>query len=597
MSNKQQIEDSLKSLILDDDREFVAMLSGEWGIGKTYFWKEFTKNHLKNKDVVYISLFGKNSLADIETEIVTKLYKYNKGLKKYTKHLDTVGNMASKAMGLPINVSIGSLLSLFKASDFKNTVICFDDFERLSDKVPLKDVMGLISQFKEQKECKVIMILNEKELDKLAGIDGKKHDEIFALYKEKVVDYNFHYQPSLEELVEAIKEDVEKIEFCEHHTIYDFFEKIDLKNIRIMKQALYQLNHFDFIETCSLDEKVVGEFVHIALNIFIFKAKSNYDYSYFRDMKNYIPKARQESLRRMLNKGNKTEAKKDTPINVNQKHEDALNYYYSNNSYASKEYQSTNKDVIEKIVYGFIDSHSLMKQDLQRQLEKNNKSLDWYDIRNQISELHTRLYTDFSVPNNEIAEQLFNLLNKHKNVMHRLFQYSNYKSFIENINNFLLETTTKVLEKEIAKNYIAFYIDNTSYDISGPLDIEDGQSSLLTSDYVWAHAYVNEYIKKSKKITPEELLPIIKNVLDGKYLSEDDAFKLNQISTKDYEKQIKENPNFIQPLVRFLKMPNSKDLRENIIDALKSLKNENDDFAWKVEQIIKNGNIKLKDEK
>jgi len=96
MSNKQQIEISLKNLILNNDREFVAMLSGEWGIGKTYFWKEFTKEYLKDKDVVYISLFGKNSLADIETDIVAKLYKYNKNLKKYTKHLDAVGNMILK---------------------------------------------------------------------------------------------------------------------------------------------------------------------------------------------------------------------------------------------------------------------------------------------------------------------------------------------------------------------------------------------------------------------------------------------------------------------------------------------------------------------
>jgi len=88
-----------------------------------------------------IEEFFRNLIIDdtIETEIVTKLYKYNKGLKKYTKLCDTVGNMASKAIGLPINVSIGSLLSLFKASDFKNTIIFFDDFERLSYKVTLKD--------------------------------------------------------------------------------------------------------------------------------------------------------------------------------------------------------------------------------------------------------------------------------------------------------------------------------------------------------------------------------------------------------------------------------------------------------------------------
>jgi hypothetical protein len=597
MSNKQQIETSLKSLILDDDRAFVAMLSGEWGIGKTYFWNEFTKNHLKDKNVVYISLFGKNSLADIETEIVTKLYKYNKGLKKYTKHLDTIGNMASKAMGLPINVSIGSLLSLFKTSDFRNTIICFDDFERLSDKVALKDVMGLISQFKEQKECKVILILNEQELDKLSNIDGKKHDEIFALYKEKVVDYNFHYIPNQEELFEAIKEDIDKINFCEHQTIYNFFTKIDLKNIRIMTQAIYQLSHFNFIKDYSLDKKVVNEFVDIALNLFVFKAKSNYTYSNFIDMQNYTPKERQESLRRMVNQRNKIDTKKDIPINVNQKHEDALNDYHTKDNYSITEYQSSNKDVIEKIIYDFIDSHRLSKTDLQKELEQNNQSLEWYDVRNEISELHTRFYTDFSVSNSEIAKQLFSLLSKYKDVMHRLFQYDSYKPFMEIINQFSPAIEINALKEEIAKNYINFYIENPSDDVHGPVDYEGGQLRLLTSNYDWAGKYIKEYKKKSIQITPKYILSLIEKTLSRRYLSDEDAFKLNQISTKEYQKLIKENPNLIQPLVKFLKMPDSKNVRENIIDALKSLKKENDDYKWKVAQIFKSSGITIEGEK
>jgi len=593
MSNKEQIETSLKSLILDDNRAFVAMLSGEWGIGKTYFWNEFASNFLepkqdfmrgnpkKSKDVVYISLFGKSSLADIETEIVTKLYKYNKGLKKYTKYLDTIGNMASKVIGLPVNVSVGSLLSLFKASDFKNIIICFDDFERLSDKVPLKDVMGLISQFKEQKECKVIMILNEKELDRLSDIDGKKHDEIFALYKEKVVDYSFHYQPSQEELFVAIKEDIEKITFCEHQTIYDFFTKIDLKNIRIMKQGVYQLGHFNFIKDDSLDEKVVNEFVHIALRLFVFKANNNYTYTQFNDIKKYRPAKKLEG------------DKKDTIVAVNKKDENNQNNYTSDNRYYSKEYLSTNTSIIEKIIYTFIDSHRLSETHLQKELKQNHQSLERYDIRNEISELHTRFYTDFSVSNSQIAEQLFNLLSEHKDVMHRLFQYDSYKPFMEIINQFSPETDTNSLEEEIAKNYIIFYSENTT----SSTDYQSRKLRLLTSDYAWAGKFIEDNKKKSIEITPNYILTLLENTLNRGYLSDEDAFKLNQISPKEYETQIKENPNLIQPLVEFLNIPYSKSGRENIIDALKSLKKENADYKWKVEQIFKSSEIAIEDEK
>jgi len=473
---------------------------------------------------------------------------------------------------------------LFSPNDFKNIIICFDDFERLSDKVPLKDVLGLISQFKEQKKCKVIMILNEGELDKLSGIDGKKHDEVFALYKEKVIDYTFHYKPSQEELFEAIKTEIEQIRFCDHQVIYDFFKKIDLKNIRTMKQALYQLKHFSFIENQNFDKIVVNEFVRIALNLFVFKAKSNYSYSDYQDIEEYEAEKSVQPITKNEN------------FEINNKHEQNLKFYHQpQDNPFSELYYSQNKNVLEEIVYGFIDNYSLRKQDLQKQLEKNNQSLDWYDIRNEISELNTRFYTDFSVLSNEIAKQLFNLLNTHKDVIHRLFHYIDYKSFIVNINKFSQETTTEAFEQEIAKNYIAFYIDNPNYDISGPIDTEGDQLRLLTSDHAWAYTYISEYKKKTLKITPEELLSLIENTLNQKNLSEDDAFKINQISTEDCKKQIKENHNFIKPLVNFLKMPDSKNVRKNIIDALKSLKKENDDYAWKVEEIVKNGNIKLEE--
>ena len=566
MSNKQQIEDSLKSLTLDDEREFVAILSGEWGIGKTYFWHEFTKKHLESKDVVYISLFGKNSLADIETDIVTKLYKYNKGLKKYTKHLDTVGNMASKALGLPVNVSIGSLLSLFKASDFKNIFICFDDFERLSDKIPLKDVMGLISQFKEQKRCKIVMILNERELDKLSDIEGKKYSEIFALYKEKIVDYDFHYLPSQKELFDVIKEDIKRITFCEHHVIYNFFQEIELKNIRIMKQSLYQLSHFDFIKDFGLDAKVVNEFAEIALSLFVFKAFSNYTYLEFDDMQTYAYKKMiQEISPTKKATIDETIDRKETNEKhekFNEKHEKFLDYYYyspgkERNSYYTLnkdifEEISRNKDILEEIIYNFIDTNIIKKEKLEKELKENNEYLERYEVKDRIQNLYIRFWTDFSVQNNEIALQLYNILKEHKHMI-TLYHYSDYMPIMERVHQFITGVDTKDLETEIAKNYIEFYIDNPDKDVVGPLD-EKGQLNLLISNYDWARRHIKEYQNK-RNITSGEILQIIKAILNRRFLEGDDFIKLNQLNTEDYKKQIRENPDFVQPLVKFLKMP------------------------------------------
>ena len=183
-SNKKDIENKL-DLLIKKDEEFVAIISGKWGIGKTYFWKEYSKKYNKDKDVVYVSLFGLNSIEDIKEKILLELANHNreyyKKIKNVLKDIKITG------------ISVGGFLSLFSNEDFQNIIICFDDFERLSNKISLKDVLGFVSQLKEQKKCKIIMILNEQELNKLTDIEGRSYSQIMSLYKEKIVDYEFPF--------------------------------------------------------------------------------------------------------------------------------------------------------------------------------------------------------------------------------------------------------------------------------------------------------------------------------------------------------------------------------------------------------------------
>jgi len=583
MNNKQQIETSLKSLILDDDREFVAMLSGKWGIGKTYFWREFTTKHLKEKAVVYISLFGKNSLVDIETEIVTKLYKYNKGLKKYTKHLDTVGNMASKAMGLPINVSIGSLLSLFKASDFKNTIICFDDFERLSDKVPLKDVMGLISQFKEQKECKVIMILNEKELDKLSDIDGKKHDEIFALYKEKVVDYNFHYQPSQEELFEAIKENIAIITFCEHQTIYDFFKRIDLKNIRIMKQALYQLKHFEFIKNYHLDEKVINDFVEIALNLFVFKTKTNFNYLKFKKLLQYQVA---KSVASQLDQKNKIKSKYEKSL----KSLTDLGFIYLQSE-------------LETEIYTYIDTHIIDKEKINSLLSTKTSKINFKQIHDEIDKLNNGYFVSFKTNEEDISKNLINKLRKNSNMIHFIFSYHNFKQFIENIRKYTphlsLATPT---EKTIIENYIKHYTNRPEEDHHGPIN-ENSYIKKILEEYSWGQSYLDDHKKSTLSTSINDIPLIMEKVYETRHFSDAQLYQLNLFTDEDYKSIIINSSSyeFTKTIIQFcsgsISGENTEPIKIKITQALRKIGNINGEFKRKVEYIANHAKLNLKEEK
>jgi hypothetical protein len=174
-----------------------------------------------------------------------------------------------------------------------------------------------------------------------------------------------------------------------------------------------------------------------------------------------------------------------------------------------------------------------------------------------------------------------------------------YRQFIEHINEFSSEVSIeslKSLENEIAKKYIAFYVANPDDDQFGSLD-EKSYLEYIGSHYSWAKKSIIESKKDMYNIDPKEALSLIENALRYRRISEDNAYKLKQISAKDYESLIKENSDFIQPLVKFLKMYTSGDVKTNIINALKSLKGESKDYAWKVNQIAKSANIDLEEDK
>ena len=84
-SNKMKIDELDKRL----DNEFssvykTVLVDGDWGIGKTYLIKnKYKENKNKNKydNVIYVSVFGVNSISEINLYIYKELHKV-KGLAK-----------------------------------------------------------------------------------------------------------------------------------------------------------------------------------------------------------------------------------------------------------------------------------------------------------------------------------------------------------------------------------------------------------------------------------------------------------------------------------------------------------------------------------
>jgi len=596
VSNKLIIERALKDLIFDE-REFVALLSGEWGIGKTYFWSEFKQKYLHNqKNVVYVSLFGVNSVDEIKNEIIIQLSKYTKYLNKYRDKIKSIkgGTFKSDDMSLSIGGAIiNSSLSLFSTNDFKNIIICFDDFERLSDKVSIKDVMGLISQLKEQKECKIIMILNEKELNKLSDIDGKKHDEIFALYKEKIVDYTFHYQPSFDENFNILKKDVKDskpqkkwIEYLlTKGWIYDFFEKEDLKNIRIMKQVIYHLNNFNFIEAYRLEDEVIKEFVEIALKLFLFKSRCNYTFQELEKMLSYYSEKTWGNYH-----NNKRDTQKEIPIN--EKYDKCLE---QNRFITYLDHTFYNTKNIQEIIYHYLDNYFIDREELKEILLDKNKHIKNYSLRATITTLKDSFYEDFSITNEELSQNILTELETNRNSLHKLYSYEDFKEIIDFIKQFINNKTIDSIEEEFVKKYIESNYLNAKYAYANPLKI-------IQETYTWADNYILKLKESHQVKNRENIFDILQKIIDSENLglAFTDGHKLSNVSVKEYKELILSSKDFVNLLIKFLsKHKNSweelNQAQENIKKALIEIKNTNDNFSWKVDEIAKKAKIFLED--
>ncbi|KYK79647.1 P-loop NTPase fold protein [Aggregatibacter actinomycetemcomitans] len=225
MATTEKIEEKLLNLINQAD-SFAIALTGEWGIGKTHFWKNFyEKNHnnFKMNKYSYVSLFGIDSLESFKYQIAINTHD-TKQKKDYLLHIkkafsSIISNidfpkLEAKGFSLSVTQSmINSIISNF----IEDTVICIDDFERKSDKLDTREIMGLINFLKEEKKCKIIMILHE---------DKSKDLEVFREYKEKVFDDVL----ILDENISIIRK---LINNNENFDIYEnFYNILKYKNLR-----------------------------------------------------------------------------------------------------------------------------------------------------------------------------------------------------------------------------------------------------------------------------------------------------------------------------------------------------------------------------
>lgn len=235
----ETIKSQISSFLNSDTPEVIA-IRGKWGVGKTFFWKQFLKQAQKNdlirlQEYSYVSLFGINSIEGMKFSIFEQII--DKDLIGKEASIDTFKSNADNLLkslgrksihliqGVPVVKNFGSAIDSISFLSIKNTLICIDDFERKGDKLSARDVLGLVSILKEQKGCKIALIFNDESFE-----DKSKDD--YKLFREKCIDIELVFNPSAQECaIIAIngQDDVS-------NKLKELVKKLGINNIRIIKK-------------------------------------------------------------------------------------------------------------------------------------------------------------------------------------------------------------------------------------------------------------------------------------------------------------------------------------------------------------------------
>jgi len=225
------------SQFLATDTPQVLCVRGDWGTGKTYNWQKLVKELRGSKATIalgqyaYVSLFGVNSITQLKGSILQNTVQRSQIgdeiSEESVRAKFTGAEKGVKAFVMKISSTFGegmydnfvSALSSFSSRQ----IVCIDDLERKGKELRTADVLGYISYLREERGCKVVLLLNDQQLN---------DKEDFEAYLEKVVDINLRFAPTSAEIADiAIPDETEIGKMIREHAAV-----LGITNIRVVRK-------------------------------------------------------------------------------------------------------------------------------------------------------------------------------------------------------------------------------------------------------------------------------------------------------------------------------------------------------------------------
>ncbi len=211
---------------MNNPLKYAILLEGNWGTGKTYF----IQNKLKELNVIYLSLYGVNSISNLAIQLFYQVapFKNNKLFKRLTpsksNKVGSIGTVFLSYLENKYNLSINELFNLIQNVDIKDKLIIIDDFERTT--LNIDEVLGFINNLVEHNKTKVMIVANEEEI---------KSNEAYMKYKEKLIYQTFKYQPNLDEIYDSLTKNEDKCLKNNKDFVLDVLKRKNHQNIRTIQ--------------------------------------------------------------------------------------------------------------------------------------------------------------------------------------------------------------------------------------------------------------------------------------------------------------------------------------------------------------------------
>ena len=285
---KKNIQKSIQAYLLDINVHYAILIAGKWGSGKTYFITQLmdTWNAGANGDVnsiqlkpIYVSLNGISTITGLYHAIWKQIYPilnsrganvlklvFGGAIKAVSKCIIDL-NGDGQTDDLSGTIDVESFIKLFIENDkvVGNRILVFDDLERCL--IPNEQLFGILNQFTEHSNCKVILIANEEELALKSGETNK-----YYRIKEKLVGQTFKFDLEVTDSVKSIIEDTNNAIIANNsNLVQDIFSLSRLQNLRSLKIALQSFGIFCKLigDEYKKDADVFQEFIKNVLTYFL----------------------------------------------------------------------------------------------------------------------------------------------------------------------------------------------------------------------------------------------------------------------------------------------------------------------------------------